>query len=108
MMLTPYAQKEIRRLDHLAEYLLIRRNAGEEGFYARFMGTLSRLTSREICNTPAQLMGRTYSSYFASILGITNPSDGHPQEEMTPDFGWFRQLAHNNQTWINYWPELIV
>ena len=43
-----------------------------------------------------------------SILGITHPSDGHPQEEMVPDFGWFRPLTYNNQTWILYWPELTV
>ena len=42
------------------------------------------------------------------ILGITHPSDGHPQEELTPDFGWFRALSHNNATWTLYWPELII
>jgi len=42
------------------------------------------------------------------IVGITHPSDGHPQEELTPDFGWFRALAHNNATWTLYWPELII
>jgi hypothetical protein len=42
------------------------------------------------------------------IIGITHPSDGHPQEELTPDFGWFRALAHNNPTWTLYWPELII
>jgi hypothetical protein len=42
------------------------------------------------------------------VLGIMHPSDGHPQEELTPDFGWFRALAHNNNTWTLYWPELII
>ncbi|HUY68125.1 MAG TPA: hypothetical protein VMV79_02355 [Alphaproteobacteria bacterium] len=42
------------------------------------------------------------------VLGLTQPSDGHPQEEMVPDFAWFRPLAHNNQTWVLYWPELTV
>ena len=42
------------------------------------------------------------------IVGITHPSDGHPQEELTPDFGWFRALSYNNPTWTLYWPELII
>ena len=44
----------------------------------------------------------------ARILGIIHPSDGHPQEELTPDFNWFRPLSYNNPTWTLYWPELIV
>lgn len=44
----------------------------------------------------------------ASVIGLIQPSDGHPQEELTPDFGWFRPLAHNNTTWVLYWPELTV
>ena len=43
-----------------------------------------------------------------SILSITHPSDGQPQEELTPDFNWFRPLSWNNPTWTLYWPELIV
>ena len=42
------------------------------------------------------------------IVGITHPSDGHPQEELTPDFGWFRALSYNNPTWTLFWPELII
>jgi hypothetical protein len=36
------------------------------------------------------------------------PSDGHPQEELTPDFQLFRGLNHNNATWTLYWPDLII
>jgi hypothetical protein len=43
-----------------------------------------------------------------SILSITDPSDGHPQEELTPDFNWFRSLTYNNPTWTLYWPDLII
>jgi hypothetical protein len=42
------------------------------------------------------------------LLAGGEPSDGHPQEELTPDFCWFRPLAHNNQTWVLYWPDLAV
>jgi len=42
------------------------------------------------------------------ILSITHPSDGHPQEELTPDFNWFRPLTWNNPTWTLYWPELSI
>jgi hypothetical protein len=42
------------------------------------------------------------------VLGVCQPSDGHPMQELVPDFGWFRPLAHNNQTWIMYWPDLTV
>ncbi|MDE1900457.1 MAG: hypothetical protein KGI37_02290 [Alphaproteobacteria bacterium] len=44
----------------------------------------------------------------SGILGIIHPSDGHPQEELTPDFNWFRPLSYNNPTWTLYWPELTV
>lgn len=44
----------------------------------------------------------------SSVLHGGDPSDGHPQEELTPDFAHFRPLSHNNQTWLNYWPELEV
>jgi hypothetical protein len=39
---------------------------------------------------------------------IIHPSDGHPQEELSPDFNWFRPLSWNNPTWTLYWPELTV
>jgi len=40
--------------------------------------------------------------------GIIHPSDGHPQEELVPDFALFRPLSFNNATWTLYWPDLIV
>ena len=43
-----------------------------------------------------------------SNLGIIHPSDGHPMQELSPDFNWFRPLSWNNPTWTLYWPELIV
>jgi hypothetical protein len=36
------------------------------------------------------------------------PSDGHPQEELTPDFQCFRALGHNISTRVLYWPDLEV
>lgn len=51
---------------------------------------------------------RRNSDRRPGILSITHPSDGHPQEELTPDFGWFRALGHNNNTWTLFWPELII
>jgi len=55
-----------------------------------------------------EIFFRRNSESRAGIIGIIHPSDGHPQEEMAPDFGWFRPLAHNNATWTLYWPELII
>lgn len=45
---------------------------------------------------------------MAAIMGISEPSDGHPNEELTPDFSLFRPLSHNVATWVLYWPELTV
>ncbi len=55
-----------------------------------------------------EVVFRRNSEKRPGILGITHPSDGHPQEELTPDFGWFRPLAFNNPTWTLFWPELII
>jgi hypothetical protein len=55
-----------------------------------------------------EILFRQSGEKRVGILSITHPSDGHPQEELTPDFGWFRPLAHNNATWTLYWPELII
>jgi hypothetical protein len=55
-----------------------------------------------------EIFFRRNSEKRPGILGITHPSDGHPQEELTPDFGWFRPLSYNNMTWTLYWPELII
>jgi len=43
-----------------------------------------------------------------SYVSCGEPSDGHPQEELTPDFQLFRGFQHNNATWTLYWPELII
>jgi hypothetical protein len=56
----------------------------------------------------SEILFRRNTERRPGILGITHPSDGHPQEELTPDFGWFRPLAFNNPTWTLYWPELII
>jgi hypothetical protein len=55
-----------------------------------------------------EIFFRRSSEKSPSIHGITHPSDGHPQEELTPDFGWFRSLSYNNPTWTLFWPELII
>jgi hypothetical protein len=56
----------------------------------------------------SDILTRRRGPQSPSILGLSEPSDGHPQEELTPDFCWFRPLAQNNQTWVLYWPELTV
>jgi len=57
---------------------------------------------------PNEMFFRRSGAERPRIVGITHPSDGHPQEELTPDFGWFRALSYNNPTWTLYWPELII
>ncbi|MBV8060324.1 MAG: hypothetical protein JO126_04370 [Alphaproteobacteria bacterium] len=61
------------------------------------------ISRTEQTSTPTSMMEQR-SSWF----GVIEPSDGHPQEEMTPDFGWFRPLSYNVPTWVLYWPELEV
>lgn len=100
--------KEKGRLDRFVDYLKRTPLMREEGFARDLTITLFRLSAMET-TLPAQMIeSGTYDGFFASILGIINPSDGHPQEEHAPDFGWFRPLAHNNPTWVLYWPELEV
>lgn len=59
--------------------------------------------SRTEQTAPTQV-GEQRPSWFRVI----EPSDGHPQEEMTPDFCWFRPLSYNVNSWVLYWPELEV
>jgi hypothetical protein len=81
----------------------------EKGFYKRFIVSVFRRAAKEVCATLEQRRkSGEIDDLFAAVQGIIHPSDGHPQEEHTPDFGWFRPLAHNNATWVLYWPELEV
>lgn len=96
---------------HVATHLMRTRSIEEQGYYRRFITSLFARAAQEICMSPEQRRKAGNSEVdgmFASIIGIIDPSDGHPQEEHTPDFGWFRPLAHNNTTWVLYWPELEV
>ena len=99
-----------RRLyQHVATHLMNSRGVKDEGFYERFIVSMFRRAAKEVCIWPQQLReSGELDGMFASVIGIIDPSDGHPQEEHTPDFGWFRPLAHNNPTWVLYWPELEV
>jgi hypothetical protein len=56
----------------------------------------------------ARSVFRRIHKAYAGVLGLINPSDGHPQQELVPDFGWFRPLSYNNATWVLYWPELEI
>ncbi|MDP9127318.1 MAG: hypothetical protein M3N08_03515 [Pseudomonadota bacterium] len=101
--------RQNRRLYQVASHLINTRAAKEQGFYDRFVKSLFVRAAKELTMWPAQLRkAGEVDDLFASVIGIINPSDGHPQEEHTPDFGWFRPLAHNNPTWVLYWPELEV
>jgi len=51
---------------------------------------------------------RRARNLYAGVLGIINPSDGHPQQEHTPDWAWFRPISFNRQSWIDIWPELHI
>ncbi len=66
---------------------------GQDGFFSAAVG---------------EILFRRNSTKRPGILGIIHPSDGHPQEELSPDFGWFRPLSFNNATWTLYWPDLII
>ncbi len=55
-----------------------------------------------------ELFFRRNKTQSPQSLTLIEPSDGHPQEEQTPDFAWFRPLSHNVPTWVLYWPELMV
>jgi hypothetical protein len=93
----------------VATHLMNTREVDEAGYYRRFIISLFQRSAKEVCLWPQQVReSDEIDSPFASVVGIINPSDGHPQEEHTPDFGWFRPLAHNNPTWVLYWPDLEV
>lgn len=93
----------------LATYLMNTRDATESEYYRRFILALFQRAAKETCLWPQQAReSGEIDTPYASVIGVIDPSDGHPQEEHTPDFGWFRPLAHNNQTWVLYWPELEV
>jgi hypothetical protein len=67
-----------------------------QGGFAGFFGS----AQREMLFRSAETRARH--------VQIIHPSDGHPQEELSPDFNWFRPLSWNNPTWTLYWPELTV
>jgi len=109
------------RLDHLNSLLDPAGLAGEEGDpkeeeppgrRARSKGGKSGKTGQsgiaDMFTRAARDVFRRIHNAYAGVLGIINPSDGHPQQEMVPDFGWFRPLSHNNATWVLYWPELEI
>jgi hypothetical protein len=62
---------------------------------------------REVERKPSGIL-RALRRLMPTLLSGGAPSDGHPQQEQTPDFCWFRPLAHNNPTWILYWPDLAI
>lgn len=41
-------------------------------------------------------------------VSVGEPSDGHPQEEMVPDFAWFRPMGHNALIRMIYYPEMEI
>ena len=100
---------ETSRLNKLAAWLMTSQKAEENFTYGRIIQPLFRLAAMETCMWPHQLKrSGIYEGILSSIRGVIEPSDGHPQEELTPDFGWFRPLSFNNSTWVLYWPELEV
>ena len=64
---------------------------------------LARRTVGRIAN-----MGHMAYDQVTGNLVVGEPSDGHPQEELTPDFQLYRPLSFNNPTWTLYWPDLII
>ncbi len=105
---------ENSRLTRLAAWLMSNRKAETrrtEGpvSYKGIIRPLYMLAAMEVCLHAEQLKKKgIYEGVLSSIRGIIEPSDGHPQEEHTPDFGWFRPLSHNNTTWVLYWPDLEI
>jgi hypothetical protein len=93
----------------VANYLLNSRSPKEQGYYGRFVASLFCKAAKEVSMWPEEFRKTGEADeLFASVIGIIHPNDGHPQEEMTPDFAWFRPLSANNPTWVLYWPELEV
>jgi hypothetical protein len=102
-------RQETNRLNKLAAWLMTSRKVEEGVSYGQIIQPLFRLAAMEVCMWPDQLKrSGIYEGILSSIRGVIEPSDGHPQEELTPDFGWFRPLSFNNSTWVLYWPDLEV
>ena len=100
---------ERNRLDKMAAWLMTSKRADEEGFYGRFMRPLFKLAAMEVTMPRDQLREKgIYEGVFSSIIGLIHPSDGHPMQEMVPDFCWFRPLSFNNTSWVNAWPDLEI
>lgn len=105
---------ESSRLTRLAAWLmgsrkLEDRRVGDTYSYRGIIRPLYLLAAMEVCLHAEQLKGKgIYEGILSSIRGVIEPSDGHPQEELTPDFGWFRPLSFNNTTWVLYWPDLEI
>jgi hypothetical protein len=116
MMLETRMDELIHRLDHFNRLLDLRgptMEAGSEEDEEKGEGKKSGKKGGKkgggfFGTVVGEILFRVNRDARPGIVGITHPSDGHPQEELTPDFGWFRPLAHNNATWTLYWPELII
>ena len=63
--------------------------------------------ARQTANRIAQMGGYVYDRVTGHLV-TGEPSDGHPQEELTPDFQLFRPFNANNPTWTLFWPELLI
>ena len=87
---------------HLAEYLILKDWASEDGFYRRALSSLWSFSEKQVCDK------FDLTELFSSNIRSWVETSKGPNEEMIPWVGWLRPISANNQIWLNSWPELEI